>query len=118
MSGRVFLGVLELVLIVPGARSLKDRRQVVRSLVDRIRARFEVSARELAESESPTRTVVVVTTAGGEPQPVRSALEKVREFAESAGRGWIGDSTLDVFRWQPPVPSWYEPSEDGGRDDG
>jgi len=47
----VFVGVGRLVLSIPGARSLKDRRRVVKSLKDRMRARLPVSLAEVGELE-------------------------------------------------------------------
>ncbi len=43
------IGVLTFEIHLPGARSLKDKRQVVRSLKDRLRARHNVAVAELAE---------------------------------------------------------------------
>jgi uncharacterized protein YlxP (DUF503 family) len=47
----VFVGVGRLVLSIPGARSLKDRRRVVKSLKDRMRAKLPVSLAEVGELE-------------------------------------------------------------------
>ena len=47
----MFVGVARMVLSVPGARSLKDKRQVVRSFRDRVRARLSASIAEVGELE-------------------------------------------------------------------
>jgi uncharacterized protein YlxP (DUF503 family) len=47
----MFIGVTRLVLQIPGARSLKDRRRVVKSLKDRLRARLPVSVAEVGDVE-------------------------------------------------------------------
>jgi uncharacterized protein YlxP (DUF503 family) len=47
----VFVGVARLVISIPGARSLKDRRRVVKSLKDRLRARLPVSLAEVGDLE-------------------------------------------------------------------
>ena len=39
----MWLSVLRIHLLIPGARSLKDRRQAVRSLKERIKGRFDAS---------------------------------------------------------------------------
>ena len=43
----MFVGVMKLSFHLPGARSLKDKRQTVRSFRDRVRARLEVSIAEV-----------------------------------------------------------------------
>ncbi|MBK7581585.1 MAG: DUF503 domain-containing protein [Myxococcales bacterium] len=45
----MFVGVARVVLQIPGARSLKDRRQVVKSFKERARARLPVSISEVGE---------------------------------------------------------------------
>jgi uncharacterized protein len=47
----MFVGVMRLVLNVPGARSLKDRRRVVHAFRDRVRARISVSIAEVGDLE-------------------------------------------------------------------
>lgn len=47
----MFVGVARLVLQIPGARSLKDRRRVVKSFKDRVRAKLPVSVAEVGASE-------------------------------------------------------------------
>jgi len=41
------IGLLTLEIHIPDARSLKDKRQVIRSLKDRLRANFNVAVAEL-----------------------------------------------------------------------
>mgnify|MGYP000205628410 CR=1 FL=1 len=58
------VGVMRLVFHIPHARSLKDKRSVVRKFRDRIRARHDLSIAEVADQDSllanPIRSVVVV----------------------------------------------------------
>lgn len=48
----MFVGLARVVLQIPGARSLKDRRRVVKSLKDRLRARLPVSVAEVGDVEA------------------------------------------------------------------
>ncbi len=47
----MFVGVARHVLQIPGSRSLKDRRRVVRSYKDRLRAKLPVSVAEVGDVE-------------------------------------------------------------------
>jgi uncharacterized protein YlxP (DUF503 family) len=47
----MFVGVGRLVIQIPGARSIKDRRRVVKSFKDRLRAKLPVSAAEVGDTE-------------------------------------------------------------------
>lgn len=95
-----------MVLRINGARSLKDRRQVVRSLRDRVRHRFEVTWHEVEASDSPTRCEVVCTTGGNDARLIRSILDKVHGFVEASGEAWPDAVDLDVFPWHPRGGKW------------
>ena len=41
------VGVLRLTLVIPGARSLKEKRHALRKVVDRVRARYNVGIAEV-----------------------------------------------------------------------
>jgi uncharacterized protein YlxP (DUF503 family) len=47
------VGVCTLRLLIAGSQSLKDKRQVLKSILDRTRERFNVSAAEVDELDSP-----------------------------------------------------------------
>jgi uncharacterized protein YlxP (DUF503 family) len=93
------IGVLRAVLYVPGARSLKDRRQAVVSLRDRIRARFEVSCHEVDTLDLPSRSELAVTTIGRDAALVRSVLDKITSFMHAHAACTVGDLVCRVIDW-------------------
>ena len=83
----MFVGVARLVLSIPGARSLKDRRQAVKSLKDRIRAKLPVSVAEVGELERwqvATLGVAVVSNESGRCSEVLSAAVRMARGARDA----------------------------------
>jgi uncharacterized protein YlxP (DUF503 family) len=48
----MFVGVGRLVIQIPGARTIKDRRRVVKSFKDRVRAKLPVSVAEVGDLEA------------------------------------------------------------------
>jgi uncharacterized protein YlxP (DUF503 family) len=70
------VGILRLTLYVPGASSLKDKRQVLRKVVDRLRARFNVSVAEVGDNDMWQRAVVGVTTVSNDHSFVNEVLDK------------------------------------------
>jgi uncharacterized protein YlxP (DUF503 family) len=73
----VFVGVLTLVFHVPHARSLKDKRAVVRRFRDRVRARWDVSIAEVASQDRLQRAVFGVAVVSGDASVCDSVLEAV-----------------------------------------
>lgn len=114
---RVYVGVLQALVMVPGARTRKDRRQVIRSMKDRVRARFVVSCSELP-SEHPGQQRLVCTLAGNEAQYVRENLWKVRDFLESGPRSMLASVDVDVFPWHHGGRWLEERGFEGDFDDG
>jgi len=89
------------VFIVPGARSLKDRRQVVRSLQDRMRHKFHITCHVVDNSDTPGRQTLVITTAGNNRRVIETIFSKVRAFLEGFRGGWPGTIDEDIFSWHP-----------------
>lgn len=76
------IGLLTLEIHIPDAQSLKDKRQVVRSLKDRLRAHFNVAVAELDHQELWQRALVGVVTLSGEESHVEQSLRTVLAEAE------------------------------------
>lgn len=73
---------------VPGARSLKDKRAVVRSVKDRLR-RLNVSVAETDHQTLRQRCRLAVAAVGAEQQAVARSLDAVVEEIERQDPGLI-----------------------------
>lgn len=71
------VGLLTLELHLAEAQSLKDKRQVLRSLKDRLRANFNVAVAELDFEDMWQRSIVGIVTLSNEEHHVEEALQKV-----------------------------------------
>ncbi|HTN52018.1 MAG TPA: DUF503 domain-containing protein [Anaeromyxobacter sp.] len=85
----MFVGVLRLTLHLPEPGSLKSKRHLIRSALDRVRARFNVSIAEVAENDLWQRSVVGVTAVGNEHGFVNEVLDKVADFVGSMHGGQL-----------------------------
>ncbi len=84
------IGVVTLEIHIPYARSLKDKRQVLRSLKDRLRARFNVAVAELDHQDVWQRSVVGVVGISGEDRHLAETMSAVlAESQEILGRELI-----------------------------
>jgi len=91
------IGLLTLEIHIPDARSLKDKRQVLRSLKDRLRARFNVAVAELEGQETWQHSVVGVVSISANARHLEDSLEKVANESERVlGRDLVG-STFEVL---------------------
>jgi len=76
------VGLLTLELYIPDAQSLKDKRQVLRSLKDRLRGEFNVAVAELDFGDTWQRSVVGVVTLSNQDRHVEELLQKVLAEAD------------------------------------
>jgi uncharacterized protein YlxP (DUF503 family) len=73
----MYVGSLRARLLVRDSQSLKDKRQVVRSITDRLRNGFNVAVAEVEALDHRQLAVLGVATVSGEAGHARTALEQV-----------------------------------------
>src|SRR5437762_12630702 len=76
------VGLLTLELHIPDAQSLKDKRQVLRSLKDKLRRDFNVAVAELEHQDTWQRSVVGAVTISNEEKQLREVLQKALDEAD------------------------------------
>jgi uncharacterized protein YlxP (DUF503 family) len=76
------VGLLTLELHIPDAQSLKDKRQVLRSLKDKLRRDFNVAVAELEHHDTWQRSVVGIVTISNEEKHLREVLQEVLDEAD------------------------------------
>jgi uncharacterized protein YlxP (DUF503 family) len=76
------VGLLTLELHIPDAHSLKDKRQIVRSLKDRLRRHFNVAVAEMEYQEVWQRSIICVVTLSTAEQHVEESLQLVLREAD------------------------------------
>jgi uncharacterized protein YlxP (DUF503 family) len=69
-------------LSLPGCSSLKEKRSVVRSLRDRLRARFNVSVAETGLQDVHARAEVTIALVASDGRLAESILDKADRFVE------------------------------------
>ncbi|NLB56179.1 MAG: DUF503 domain-containing protein [Lentisphaerae bacterium] len=76
------IGLLEAKINIPGARSLKDKRRVVRSLKDRINNRMNVSVAEVGSQEIWRSAELAFVTVAAEQKIVQQRLSELIKILE------------------------------------
>jgi uncharacterized protein YlxP (DUF503 family) len=91
------VGLLTLEIYIPDSHSLKDKRQVLRSLKDRLRARFNVAVAELDHNDNWQRAQIGVVTLSNDAAHVEQSLHTIFSEAEGLlGRDLV-DHSLEVL---------------------
>ncbi|GAB3542782.1 uncharacterized protein YlxP (DUF503 family) [Actinopolyspora lacussalsi] len=71
----MYVGALELDVLLGDVQSLKQKRAVVRPLVSELRRRFDVAVAEVGGNDLYRRAVIGVSAVSGEAGQVREVLE-------------------------------------------
>ncbi len=97
----MFVGVLRLTLHLPEPGSLKSKRHLVRSAIDRVRARFNVSIAEVADNDLWQRSVLGTAAVGNDRAFVNETLDKVADFVAAMHGGQIQvlDRELEIVSY-------------------
>jgi uncharacterized protein YlxP (DUF503 family) len=121
----MFVGVLRLTLHLPEPGSLKSKRHLLRSAIDRVKARFNVSIAEVAENDLWQKSVVGVAAVGNDHAFVNETLDKVADFVGSmhGGQVLITGRDIEIVPYgdelgEGPVRTLAEAERDAGGEDG
>ena len=75
------IAVLTLELRIEGAHSLKDKRQVLRSLKDKLRSNFNVSVAELEQTDLWQRATIGIVSISGSRDYLSGLMQQVERAA-------------------------------------
>lgn len=90
------MGILYLRLHLPEARSLKDKRQVVSSLLGRLRSRFGVTVAEVADQDVWQTAGLAVATVSAQGSVCLDLLGAVARYVEESGPYVVLEMTREV----------------------
>src|SRR5437763_6053659 len=90
------IGTLRVRLLLRQARSLKDKRQVINSIKDRLRHAFNVSVAEVDAQEHRQLAVLGIAQVGQEVHQVRTTLTRILEGLRTHPVAELLDHELEV----------------------
>ena len=100
MSGKapLFVGVAEVDLHFPGARSLKDKRQDLRSLVDRLRHRLHVLVVESDHQDLHQRAGIAVSSLATDAEAARGTVARALDIVHESFPGVVLDEHVNLVQ--------------------
>ena len=79
------VGVCHLDLLLPEGSSLKAKRSVIKSLIARVKARFNCSIAEVGAHDLWQRASVGICLVGSDQPFINSSMDKVIDYIERLG---------------------------------
>jgi uncharacterized protein len=79
----MWVAVLRVDLLIPGARSLKDKRMAVRSLKDRLRVKYSVACAEVGDTESWNRASLGISAVSNEQHYLQELAAEIARYTQN-----------------------------------
>ncbi len=93
----MIIGVLTVDLFLGEANSLKEKRRMLKSVIDRIKTRFNVSVAEVGEQDTWQRSVIGISFISSEQAHAHKVFASVIRFIENQGTVLITDYKTELL---------------------
>lgn len=91
------IGLLQLEFLIPGARSLKDKRRAMNSLKALLRSRYNCSVAETGFKEKWGRAQLSVCVVSDSRPHVDEQLQEIGRFSENHHLAQLSDYHIEFF---------------------
>ena len=91
------VGTLRIVLYLHDNRSLKGKRKIVRSMVDKVKHKFNVAIAEIGSNDKWQKIELGVSTVGNDRRHIDASLSTVLSFLDSLYLAEIIDTKTEIF---------------------
>lgn len=91
------VGTLKVTLFVGGCTSLKEKRHVVRSIIDRARREFSVAIAEVEDQDLLQKATLGIACVSNDAGHANSVLDKVLDFIESKSDASVAAVEIDIL---------------------
>jgi uncharacterized protein len=93
----VTIGVLYLDFLLPGARSLKDKRRIIKSMKQQMRNRYNCSVAETEYHDYWQRARITVCVVSNESAHANTQLNGIARFAQSRPGADLADYQIEML---------------------
>ena len=94
------VGVSQITLHLPGCHSLKEKRQVIKSVMARVRQQFEVAIAEVDEQDLWQIARLGVSCVSNSSQHIDEILGRVRRYIEETRPDiLVTDAEVEIINW-------------------
>ncbi len=98
------IGTLTVPVHLHGLGSIKDKRRIVKSLVERLRSRFNASVSEVDALDNKRLAVIGIAVVSNEGRFVEEQLDTIVRFIQQDGRFFAGQIQRELFSDSHDLP--------------
>ena len=93
----MIVGVMKIQLHLHGLSSLKEKRSIVKSVIGRLKSRFNISIAEVDHNDSKNSAIIAVTMVSNETSLIDQQFDTVTGFMQKDGRFYLGQIERETF---------------------
>ncbi|HUT45689.1 MAG TPA: DUF503 domain-containing protein [Sedimentisphaerales bacterium] len=93
----MIVGVMTAHLSLQGVTSLKGKRSIVKSVIGRLKSRFNISISEVDHQDSKSIAVIGIAIVSNEAQFVDRQFDTILDFMRNDGRFFLGQVEREIF---------------------
>ena len=93
----MIVGVMTAQLSLQGITSLKQKRGIVKSLIGRLKSRFNISISEVEHQDSKTIAVIALAIVGNDGGFIDKQFDSIIAFMRNDGRFYLGQIERETF---------------------
>lgn len=94
------IGILKIKLSIDEVYSLKEKRHVIKSIIERLRARFNASVAEVDLNDKWNGAIIGVACISNEASHADSQMANIVNFVENDGRAFVIDYTTELEHYE------------------
>ena len=93
----MIVGILTAHLSMQGITSLKGKRSIVKSLIGRLKSRFNISISEVDHLDNKTSAVIGISIVSNETHFIDQQFDAIINFMRNDGRFYLGQIQRETF---------------------
>ncbi len=93
----MIVGVMTAHISLPGITSLKGKRSIVKSVIGRLKSRFNISIAEVDLQDSKTNAVIGIAVVCNESRFIDRQFDSIINFMRNDGRFILGQIEREKF---------------------
>lgn len=93
----MIIGIMEIELYIYEANSLKEKRRVIKSLIERLKSRYNISIAEISLCDTWNKSIIGLGIVSNSSTQINKVLSKVFEFIENDTRVEIIKHNIEIL---------------------
>ena len=93
----MIVGVLTAQLHMQGITSLKEKRSIIKSIIGRLKTKFNISISEVDYQDNKTCAVIAMVLVSNDTGFINQQFDKIINFMQNDGRFYLGKIERETF---------------------